>query len=404
MLGRTDNIIRMPDNLEITHIEFEVGHNNSLTKDIIETITGVSGGAITVGGKISAGTVVYSGEASKGRETANNIFFGASLAVNIIDFLMIPLGYLYKYYKGEKIPFNFDNNSKWIISGITLSLAVISAVFHPAAVVISFVSASFGLCVSFYSIAKYFYDYHASLRKLALAKDKIESLTRKIQKEMVAFNETQDQLRLTSSTPQHKLHLEKCYHSYHHHCNKLTNVAHEKFNIERACVRQKSPVELIFNISKCVVSAAVIIGTGLLTNPVTLPIGMIMLATSAIVGLLALITKKAIQIVQKRLEARHAPGQHNIIDIHTNSTSSLIKTFKVQEKISRPSLMNALLESNPEYYDNENSPPISPDTERLLSRESLLFRKSPRTETARLREQQEQQSPSATLSGLTVAL
>jgi hypothetical protein len=412
MLGRTDDTIQMLNNLEITHIELEVGRNNSLAKDIIETITGVSGGAITVGGKITAGTVVYSGEASKDLETANKIFFGASLTVNIIDFLMIPLGYLYKLYKREKIPFNFENNSKWIIAGITLTLAIISVAFHPAAVVVSFISASFGVCLSIYSIAKYFYDYHASLNKLASTKDKVESLTSKIQKEMAAINETQDQLRLMTTTQQDnnkdtkqlKLHLAKCYHSYHHHCNKLTNITREKFNIEHAFMRQKSRVELIFNITKCVISAAVIIGTGLLTNPVTLPMGTIMLATSAIVGLLALITKKTIQIVQKRLEARKALGQRNLIEIRASSTSSLIKAFKTEEKTAAPSLMNALLESNPEYYDNDNSPPTSPDTKRLLSRDSLLLRKSRRTGTAILPEPREQPFQSVTLSGRAAAL
>ena len=159
----------------------------------MEAFTGVSSGAIGVGGKIVAGSVIYAGgEISSGQIIANIVFSSWSLLINVIDFLLVPAGYLYKLVKKQKLPINLDNNSKWLMAGVTLLLSIISAAVQAAATVISFVSAGLGIVFSILTVIKAHYLIKLKADELVDINCKITQLADKIKMDMQTINHLQD--------------------------------------------------------------------------------------------------------------------------------------------------------------------------------------------------------------------
>ncbi len=328
-----------------TRITLEVRHpQQSLRKDIIETVTGLSNSAITAGGKIAAETVVYSGESTPGEVTAGLVFSSLSLAANTIDFVMIPLGYLYKLYSREKVPFNLSNNTKWFLAGVTLTLAIISFAVAAAARVISFISVGISLATAAFSFAKYFYDRRILSNKVKSKNEKIEALCMAIQNDMALMNRYQDCLQSVKMDEQVVkgeaesllVGLDEVVALHESHCEKLKKVYNDKQLLERALVRQGSPVELVSNALKVVFAGAVLAGTILSLNPLTLPIGMPIIAAAALMGLTALIVKKIIEVVQKRLERKRGLKDDALVSIEINSTATIIKSCPLNAVTEMP--------------------------------------------------------------------
>lgn len=334
MIGRSGEATPILENLDVTHLEVPPAHNQNLAKDIIEVVTGVSSNAITVGGKITAGTIIYSG--GHGTETQSlfsKIFGIGSLTASAIDFLLIPLGYLYKFYKGEKVPFNTENNIKWALTGLTFLLAIISTAAAVAGRVISFIGAGLAIIVGIFSVIKYFYDYKKTGSEFEAAVNKVAALTDQIKCEMQAINQIQNQIRLLDlNHPEDKLilkplvvQLAACYQSYYRHCEELKETHYQKNHLERQFIRQKSPVELITNSVKFALAGLVLAGTILSLNPATLTIGSALLATAAVISLITIIAKKTIQIIDKRKERENEMKRCRHISISPGSTSMIFK-------------------------------------------------------------------------------
>lgn len=343
-------------NLDSTIIELEPARDQSLAKDIIEIFTGISTNAATAGGKITAGMIIYSeGDATPDQRLANNIFWIGSLIASVLDFLMIPLGYLYKFFKKETVPFNFENNTKWILAGITLLLAIISAAASITSRVISFISAGLAIVVGIASVYKYFYDYQKTGREFQAAVQRVETLTERIQMNMDEINHLQDQIRLLHTDhPANKNHLygyviqlAKAYRTYNLHGEELKASYYAMHHLERKFIRQKSPVELISNTLKFVLAGVVLAGTVLTLNPVTAAIGMGMLASAALLSLVTIIAKKTIQIIQKRIERDHEKKRQCRIKIPLNSTSALFHAF--QAAAPPPEENTSIPRPNPAY-------------------------------------------------------
>ena len=327
-------------NLDVTHIQLEPPNEYSLAKDVFEILTGVSGSAISVGGKITAGTIIYTGHESLEQSIANKLFSIGSLSLTILDFSLIPLGYLYKLYKKEPAPFNRENNIKWSLAGLTLALAIISLAAPVTAQIISFITAGLAVVVGVIAIIRYFYDYKITGEKLQAAIHKVESLTQKVREDMQEINELQNKIRLLDShTNQNMLNpliitLATTYQRYYRHCEKLKSTYVLKNSLEREFIRQKSPVELVANSLKFVLAGVVLVGTVLSLNPATLMFGMGLLASVAIFSFAMIVAKKIIQIVKKRKE-RHLEKQRNRhIEIQLDSTVALMQAFKAQPAVA----------------------------------------------------------------------
>lgn len=339
MIGRNVKASPTLKNLDKTHLEIPPAHNQNLAKDIIEVVTGVSSNAITVGGKITAGTIIYTDHESETQSLFSKIFGIASLIASGIDFTLIPLGYLYKFYKGEEIPFNTENNIKWALSGLTFLLAIISTAIAVTGRVISFIGAGLAIIVGIASVIKYFYDYKKTGREFEEAIRKIETLTDQIKCEMQAINQIQNQIRLLDlNHPEDKLTLNPlaiqlavCYQSYNRHCEELKETHYQKNHFERQFIRQKSPVELIANSVKFVLAGLVLAGTILSLNPATITIASALLATAAVISLITIIAKKTIQIIDKRKERENETKRCRHIVITPTSTNMIFKKIPPAE-------------------------------------------------------------------------
>lgn len=359
-------------NLDAAIIELEPARDQSLAKDIIEIATGVSSNAAAAGGKITAGTIIYAGhEPTPDQQLANNIFWVGSLVVTVIDFLMVPLGYLYKLYKKEPVPFNFDNNTKWALAGVTLLLAIISAAVAAAARAISFVSAGLAITVGIASVCKYFYDYKKTGRELEAAMLRVAKLTEEIQLDMEAINNLQNQIRLMDiNNPAKKTDLRICmiqlantYRKLNLDCEELKASYFLMHQLERKFIRQKSPVELISTSIKFVLAGIVLAGTVVVGNPVTAGIGMWMLASAALFSLVTIIAKKAVQIIEKRIEREHEKKRNRKIEIRSmepsaNSTTTIFQSLNTTPAPTPPAAASApkaeAATSPPAIINNKN--------------------------------------------------
>lgn len=331
MVGSREPLPTIKD-LNVTIIELEPARDEKLAKDIIEIATGVSSNAAAAGGKITAGAIIYAGHETPDQKMANNVFWIGSLAFSIFDFLLIPLGYLYKLYKKEPVPFNFDNNTKWALAGVTLLLSIISASVAAAARPISFISAGLAIVVGILSLCKYFYDYRKTGFEFQAATERVGMLTMEIQQEMKEINDLQDQIRLMNSGQQSNLNirviqLARKYRDLNLHCEELKSSYYQMHQLERKFIRQKSPVELVNNCIKFALAGIVLAGTVLVANPINAGIGMGLLASAALVSLLAIIAKKTIQIIQKRLERDSEKKRPRKIEITLTTTSAVFQSL-----------------------------------------------------------------------------
>ena len=326
-----------------TDISIEIKKpEQSLAQDIIETVTGVSSNAITVGGKI---TVLYSGTPTAGQRMASTAFSSLSMVANVVDFMMTPLGYLYKLYSKKPVPFNTANNMRWALATIALVLAIISAFVLAAARIISFISVGITVGMAVFTFAKFLYNRKVINDSIKRLDEKIDSLCDDITDDMQLINQLQENLALILSQPGCYdeatrpliIELAETYHRYHENCEVLKNAYHEKIMHERALVQLKSPIEWASTILKVVLAGVILAGAILSLNPVTLPIAMPLLATGAIVSLAALIIKKIILVAKKRHDQKRGLIQDTVVTVKLNSTA-LIKRNISSHPLNEPLL------------------------------------------------------------------
>jgi hypothetical protein len=177
---------------------------------------------------------------------------------------------------------------------------------------------------------------------LAVVSQKTDLLCRAISDEMQQINKFNLILKQLVSDPLLEFNqvkpviiaLAEAHHRYDMHCAALKHACFKKIDIERALAIQKSPVEFAANIVKVILAGVVLAGTILSLNPVTLPIGMPMIAAAAILSLTILIVKKTIEVVQKRIEQKRGLTRHVTISIHANNTASIIHTITSQPVVA----------------------------------------------------------------------
>lgn len=346
-------------NLETTHIQLDPPAENSLGKDAYEIITGVSSSAVTMGGKITTGIIIYTGHESLETSVASKILSVFSLFFTILDFLRVPIGYLIKLFKKEEVPFNRENNIKWALAGLSLLLSIISAAATATAQIISFITAGVAIIGSIAAVIKYFHDYKKTGEQFQASILKVESLTQKIRDDMQEINDLQNKIRLMDSYAPTKtinplvIHLASTYQRYYRHCEKLKATYVLKNSLERRFIREKSPIELATNCVKLALAGVVLAGTVLSLNPATMMIGMGLLASAAIIGLMVLVGKIAIQLFQKRKERKLENLRNRDIEISVDSTVKVMQqlntnpsptiklaTSRVTDKITKPNAPN----------------------------------------------------------------
>ena len=374
MLDRKEKEFQPINNIENTIIEPAKSHKQTLGKTIIEIFTGVSSSAMAVGSKVTAGAVVYSGESTKDQETATTLFSIGSLIFNVLNFLQIPAGYLYKLYKNETVPFNQENNYKWAQATLMLALSIISAAVKSTALIISYFSAGINAAISVEEFFKYFYSIKEKEKEIDDIRMRIMEKKNNIKIDMLIINHAQDDIR-SLYDPQHPnmrviqpliIELSKSYHLWYQHCDELQTLTHEKFHLKRDLHYQKSKTAFTFNMSNVLFTFAIIAGTVLLAvNPVTVTIGTYLIAMTAITSLLTLVAQKIIQVIQQRNEYRYEKSQRKMIEIKQDTTCELIKRMHskpsaahlsdlVQSSLKDSAAALAMHSAKPENESNSN--------------------------------------------------
>jgi len=97
----------------------------------------------------------------------------ASIVMSGVNFLLVPLSYIYYAAKGDPVPFNAKNNVKWAISGVTLALGLISLLVPPAGIGIMFTMAAVGLITSIAGFSMQLYERFQTKSKLLNTKNNI---------------------------------------------------------------------------------------------------------------------------------------------------------------------------------------------------------------------------------------
>lgn len=324
-------------NIRKTVISVDVSiPRHTLKQDILETITGISSSAITVGGKITAETVVYSNKTTPSQQTAGFVFSTLSLAASGIDFLMVPFGYLYKLYAKKPVPFNVENNIKWALATVALVLSIVSTAVVSTSHVISFVTVGITLVTGIVSFFKYFYDMNKIKKEVLCCEEVISSIEDAIRDDMRNINRLQNELQFLRLGRHFRLDEEQdmisqltvAQNKYEADCRAINDEYLKKRRYQRTLANQNPAVEVFSNALKIVLSIAVLAGTILLLNPVTLPIGMPIIAAAAVTALLVLLAHKARELYKKRAEQRLARIKDVQIPIEINDTVGIIRTFK----------------------------------------------------------------------------
>lgn len=326
------------NHIDAARIKVEVMHHeHSLAKDIIETVTGISGSAFGAGGRITTETVVYSGQSTPNptQQTLNQVFFIGSLTANVLDFLLVPCGYLYyKFWRKEPVPFNTENNLKWALAGLSLTLAIISTAARVASMPISFISGGVAFVSGGINIIRYFYDLHTAHQKLNACIAGIETLTRKIQNDLATLNEIDDYPENVLSLNQKSSLKNLWQKKLDQHSQKLQAMYFAKHHAERTYTQRKSPIELVDGIVKAAFAVVILIGTGLSTNPATIWIGMGLIAAVAVTNLIFVIVKKTIELIKKRRDLKNTVSERLEIEITPSSTHTIITAFALQPEIT----------------------------------------------------------------------
>ncbi len=112
----------------------------------------------------------------------------AGLALDILDFLTIPLIYIAAFTLGKKIPFTLKNNAKWLYASIVLALTITALILTPAAPFIAVALASLSLAVSLGSLGMVFYQRAQDRKAIVELIEQIENDTR-------ALNALQDKTK-----------------------------------------------------------------------------------------------------------------------------------------------------------------------------------------------------------------
>ena len=203
------------------------------------------------------------------------------IALNIVDFIQIPLIYLAAFALGEKAPISLSNNARWLYAGVLLALCLAAFFIPVAAPFIAIASASLGFLAGVFTLGKLLHEYNADKNSLKKIKEQINTGSAgQLDSKVVQLNnarnnpetniELMDQLiidieRLNKECDKQKEDIKTLYEKAY--------LLEEKLNLE---------VDVMDNCIGIALSSSAVVGTVLsLFFP---PIGLIILLTTSIAG------------------------------------------------------------------------------------------------------------------------
>lgn len=136
---------------------------NNLLKRLNSTTAGIS--------KI----VKKNGDAPISLVNATKVTPFIGLALNVMDFIQIPLIYFAAFALKEPSPISLSNNIQWLYSSILLALCLISLLIPVTAPLIAIVTASLGVLSSVFMFTKLYHEYAEDKKAFKIVLEKINT-------------------------------------------------------------------------------------------------------------------------------------------------------------------------------------------------------------------------------------
>lgn len=317
---------------------------NPIGRDIMDTITDASHGAMMTGQIVNQQTIISNLASHKSitpiQNAASSVFTIGGLVVSAVNFMLIPFYYLYRKSRDETLKFENDERAKMIIAGISVIVGVIGIVIPAAGIGILLAFGSIGMIASSIALGKYIYDRIKLSRMVRDNKQLISELEAKIKtdKENAQhIREHIDQL-LRQDNPDPRvidnliLRLHNLNIRYKENCTQLKQAKMTEETLTVAGYHQKPAIKAINSAATVLVAATFLVGGVLMLTPFTAPIGATMLVAAAVTALAVMIGTKVHQFWARRKAQQLAMANKTSDSDFTNDTESKEKKHELHHE------------------------------------------------------------------------
>lgn len=217
-----------------------------------------------------------------------NPFVG--IALNLIDFLQIPLIYLSAYMLGQKSPITLTNNARWLYATVLLALCVIGVLLPVTAPFVAISSAGLGCFAGIFILTKLWQGYAKDKQSYIQLHEKIDNspygnlVLLCSEMKNALDNPLANRLKIESLSLELESSIQQCKVRQHEiqEWLKQINFLEQKMNIES---------EVLDNSIGIILALTAVAGT--VVSLFFPPIGLIILLTAASTGAAYVVTRLA---------------------------------------------------------------------------------------------------------------
>ncbi len=306
-------------------------------------------------GKSLSSIAELQGNTSGSLQTAAAGFHWAGLGLNIVDFIRIPMIYGAAMLVGEKPPITLSKNARWLYSAVLLGLTITALALPVTAVPIALTMASLGLGVSLFTMGKAFYERNKLQKELKAIEKDIAAETKELndlhlktielENELGAAEAKNDNARQISALREELASVSKRFDTLFDQSKKdrLDTLYDKKFNGEQ----QLKKINTASVIDKGIaVALSAIALTGVAIGLFFPPIGLAIVAASALAGTAYLIARAAPTVIgwlsrlfskKSSTESSEKPAEHANLAPSHEKKEALLSTPSASLQTTGPS-------------------------------------------------------------------
>lgn len=286
---------------------------SDLIADIFKTMLDTSDNALSVSDKIIkqvSPAPIPDSHVPVNQPAMPGAFQISGFIILSINFLFVPFMYLYHIAKGEKPPVNINNNMRWALSTIGLTLGIVSLLFPPAGIGIMLTMAALGLATSTFGLIMQLYKRHTNNLELDANTREIKRLEKIVREDIERAKGLQKVLKFhitNPDTPDYKNIFASINISRAEQCEHLGKLHDARVRQHQLILEKKQSGSLFTTINnslQIVLACAVITGAILTLIPFTAPIGVTLLTVAAVVGLASYVAGKSYHFATLRQHAK----------------------------------------------------------------------------------------------------
>lgn len=307
-------LLEMQDASLVLSIPIKLTKPSDLIEDIFKTMLDTSDGALSVSEKILKQVApMPDNHLPANQPTMPGPFQISGFIIMSLNFLFVPFMYLYHAAKGEKPPINLNNNLRWAISTIGLTMGVISLLVPPAGIGIMLTMAALGLATSIFGLAMNFYRRHVNKRDLETNLREIKLVKKTVREDMQRAAGLQKLLKFSITNPDASdyksvaISINNLRDLQNENVRKLHDARVQRHQLMLDKKQNGSLFSTINSSLQIVLACAVITGAILTLIPFTAPAGMILLTVAAAIGLASFVANKSYYFITLRQHAISKP-------------------------------------------------------------------------------------------------